>query len=66
MKIKRFYCPVCKKFEDRRQVAYDDYSAKYFCRWCDNSVMRVTRILYKLIEAFVDYIKEKEDPEDYE
>lgn len=66
---KRFYCPACKKFLDRRQViASEEYTMEtvYFCRWCDNSVMKVSKLLKAIIMDFAEYVVSKGKEEDFE
>lgn len=62
----RFYCPKCKRFVPRFAVKMEEYEMCYYCRWCGTPVLRVSLIVKRMIEMFIEYIFEKEDPEDYE
>lgn len=67
MKIKkRFYCTNCKQFLDRRRVMYDEYEDRYYCRWCENRVMRTGKILEAMIVDYIGYILAHDEQEDFE
>lgn len=65
---KRFYCPNCKKFLDRRKVvAAEDYTMEtvYFCKWCDTMVMKSSKIISAMVKDYAEYLIQKGEEEDY-
>lgn len=53
VRLKKYYCPNCKKFKNRLQLKREDDTRVVFftCRWCHNSnIYNTEDILYKLID----------------
>lgn len=52
----RFYCPLCKKFEDRRRTYFAfKYNGEvaYFCKWCDSPVLQTEKVLKAMLEDYL-------------
>ena len=60
---KRFYCPKCKRFMDRRAVEGDEWEQIYFCKKCDEVVLRTEKIETAMLKDFAEYaiMKDKAD-----
>lgn len=58
--MKKYYCPVCKKFKNRFQLKRVDDTREFWltCRWCHSSNIQKTETL---IKKLVDKILSDED-----
>lgn len=60
----RFYCPVCKRFIDRRQVEADEWNDIFFCRECGEIVIQTKKVMLAMVEDYIDYAIKKNKTDD--
>lgn len=54
--MKKYYCPTCKKFKNRRELQKNnDGRVSFFtCRWCHNSnIYKTEDVMCKLINKIL-------------
>lgn len=62
----RFYCVCCQRFYGRRYVSFDAWDGRFYCKFCDNAVIKTRKVLKDII---LEYLKDApalgKDVDDY-
>lgn len=62
----RFYCDTCKRFCSRKYVQFDAWDGRFYCKFCDEPVIKTRRVLQDIIlEYLKDAPKLGKDADDY-
>lgn len=56
---KRFYCPVCKRWKDRRMVEADEWNDIFFCKLCGEVVIQRQKVIDAIVDDYIDYAIKK-------
>lgn len=65
MKHNRFFCPTCKEFRDRFQVVADEWNQVFFCKKCEDIVIRTGKVYNAMIKDFIEYATKNGGLDDY-
>lgn len=49
----RFYCDTCKRFHSRRAVYFDAWDCRYYCKDCDEPVIKTAKVLKDMIVEYL-------------
>lgn len=49
----RFYCDTCKRFHSRRGVDFDPWDGRFYCKDCDEPVIKTAKVLKDIILEYL-------------
>ena len=49
----RFFCDTCNRFHSRRAVYFDPWDGRFYCKDCDNPVIKTAKVLKDVVVEFL-------------